>query len=366
MGHGRGLGRVVRVLADQELGAAQRAGEPLGVGLGDDRIGRHDPNDLDGSGLQRVRQLGCRQARRRGDPGQLARDVPQLAHLGTMLRIRNRAIARKHARQASGFATAHRVRLAGERERAAAGAADVARGQAEIDERAVLERADRRLVDSHRPQRHRARRAAEAAGGGDDVSRRYPGGLGGALDGPFAGRVERVCKPIGVALGERAVDQVLVGQNAEHRCEQRKVGARPDRQVDVGCLGGRSATRIDHDQLCAGPLAGADPRPYDRVARRRVGAHDQEAVGPVDVGVCGGRAVRPEGAGVAGDCTGHAKARVGVDVVGPEESLGELRGDVVILGRQLPGDVERDRVRAVLGDSPAPNAAPAARSPDAS
>src|SRR6185436_213677 len=71
-------------------------------------------------------------------------------------------------------------------------------------------------------------------------------------------------------------------------------------------------------------------------------------VGAVDVLVAARRRVRPERKLVAGDRRGHAQAGIGVDVVGADESPGELVEYVIVLGEQLPGDVERDAVRAVL------------------
>ena len=68
----------------------------------------------------------------------------------------------------------------------------------------------------------------------------------------------------------------------------------------------------------------------------------------VDVLVAGGRRVGAERQLVAGDRARHAQPRVGVDVVGADQPLRELVEDVVVLGQQLAGDVERDAVRAVL------------------
>jgi hypothetical protein len=85
-------------------------------------------------------------------------------------------------------------------------------------------------------------------------------------------------------------------------------------------------------------------------ATSRVGAGDQQAVGEGDVLVAAGRRVGAERLLVAGHRRGHAQARVGVDVVGADQALGQLVEDVVVLGQQLPGNVEGDAVRAVRGD----------------
>ena len=68
----------------------------------------------------------------------------------------------------------------------------------------------------------------------------------------------------------------------------------------------------------------------------------------VEVVVAARRRVGAERRLVAGDRARHAQARVGVDVVGADEALGELVEDVVVLGQELAGDVERDGVGAVL------------------
>ena len=71
----------------------------------------------------------------------------------------------------------------------------------------------------------------------------------------------------------------------------------------------------------------------------------------IDVVVARRRRIAAQGRLVAGDRARHAKARVGVDVVGADQALRELVEDVVVLGEQLAGDVERDAVRAVLRDA---------------
>ena len=53
---------------------------------------------------------------------------------------------------------------------------------------------------------------------------------------------------------------------------------------------------------------------------------------------------------MAGDRRGHAEPRIGVDVGRADEALHQLVGDVIVLGQQLAGDVEGDRIRTVLGD----------------
>jgi hypothetical protein len=50
---------------------------------------------------------------------------------------------------------------------------------------------------------------------------------------------------------------------------------------------------------------------------------------------------------MAGDRGRHTEARVGVDVGRAEKAFHQLVGDVVILGEQLAGQIEGDRIRPV-------------------
>jgi hypothetical protein len=54
------------------------------------------------------------------------------------------------------------------------------------------------------------------------------------------------------------------------------------------------------------------------------------------------RAVRTEGTLVGGHSRCHAEPGVGVHVGGSEQTLAELVGDVVVLGEELPREVQRD------------------------
>ena len=105
---------------------------------------------------------------------------------------------------------------------------------------------------------------------------------------------------------------------------------------------------IDHDQLgpCLEPVDHAQVE--DRMTVGHVGADHEEQVGPVEVGVRARRSVGAERLLVARPGAGHAQPRVGLDVHGPDEALGQLGGQVLRLHRHLAGYVERDGVGAVL------------------
>ena len=89
----------------------------VGVRQADQRIGGHDPHGLDVARLDRAEQVDGFQARLVGH----ARRLPEVLHGGAVGGIVELHVRRQHVRQAADFAPAHRVRLAGQRERPHAG-----------------------------------------------------------------------------------------------------------------------------------------------------------------------------------------------------------------------------------------------------
>ena len=79
-----------------------------------------------------------------------------------------------------------------------------------------------------------------------------------------------------------------------------------------------------------------------------VGANEEEAIGVIDILVAARHNILAEGAHVAGNRRGHAQPRIGVDVGRADEALHELVGDVIVLGQKLAGEIEGDRLGAML------------------
>lgn len=207
------------------------------------------------------------------------------------------------------------------------------------------------LVESHGPQAH-------PLTGRSDEPRRLPDVLLGEARhlGHRGGRVVREelrhrLPALGVGGDELGVDVALGVQQVQQAVQQREVGTRLDLQEQVR-LGGRGgAPRIDDDHLGARRLHPLHhPEEQDGMAVGHVGADDEEQVGLIEVLVRAGRAVRPERQLVAGAGAGHAQPGVRLDLVGPHEPLGQLVRQVLRLQAHLAGDVERDRVGAVLVD----------------
>ena len=108
-------------------------------------------------------------------------------------------------------------------------------------------------------------------------------------------------------------------------------------------------------------LRGGEALVQHRMAPGGVAADQHDQIGLLDVLVNAGNDILAEGADVPGDRRRHAQPRIGVDIGGADEALHQLVGDVVILGQELAGDVERDRIRPVLVDR-ARESMPATRS----
>ena len=147
---------------------------------------------------------------------------------------------------------------------------------------------------------------------------------------------------------ERAALERASTSRPFHSCG---VGAGPDRQVQVGALAGGGAARVDVDDAHAAlGSRRLDALIQHRMAPGRVGADQHHEVGQLQVVVALRHDVGAEGAAMPGDRRGHAQPRVGVDMRRADEALGQLVGDVVVLGQQLPGEVEGDDFRPVRCD----------------
>ena len=143
-----------------------------------------------------------------------------------------------------------------------------------------------------------------------------------------------------------AIDQIALDQDVDDAVEQREVGARLDRQVEVGQHRRLGDARIDDDQRAR--RVRLEALPEDRMVVGDVRADQQDDVGALEVLVRAGRTVAAEGPLVAGDGAGHAERRVAVVVARAEAELHQLAERVELLGDELPGADDADGVRAVL------------------
>ena len=130
--------------------------------------------------------------------------------------------------------------------------------------------------------------------------------------------------------------------------EQRGVGARLQAEKQVGVTRSVGPSRVDHDNPRAALLlVGKHALEQHRVTPCRVGANENQKIGFVQILIAAGYGVGAEGPAMARDRGGHAQARIGIDVGTADETLHQLVGDVIILGQQLSGKIERDGSGAV-------------------
>ena len=345
VGVGGGLGAAVGVLQHHEVAARQRRVHrgQLGHRLG--RVGAGDPQGLDLAGARRAEQLHRAEA----GLGRYVGHPPEARDFGAVSGVGELPVGRQQVGEGADLAPAHRVGLAGQRERAAARPADLPGGQRQGDQRGAVVGAVGGLVEALAPQGHRRAGGAPPARRGDDVGRGEAAHLGGAGRRGVPHVFAQGLEALGVGGDEGGVEVALGDQHVQHRVEQPDVGAGAQREVQVGARRGVGAARVDDDHLHArtglpGPL---DAPEGHRVGVGRVAAGDQQAVGVVEILVGAGRGVGTQGLLVGGDGAGHAQPRVAVDVVAADQRLHGLVEDVVVLGEQLAGDVEGHRVGAV-------------------
>jgi hypothetical protein len=169
----------------------------------------------------------------------------------------------------------------------------------------------------------------------------------------LAGARQRLVETTRMIGDEVAIQSIALGEMHQQAAEQRRVGARPDRQMQVGVFRGHGAARIDrHDRGPARLSIGDDPMMQDGMAPGGVRSDQDDQVRHIEVFVAARHEIAAEGAALARDGRGHAEPRVGVDMGRAEEALRQLVGDVIILGQQLAREVEGDRAGAVARQNP--------------
>ena len=114
------------------------------------RVGAGDPHRLDLAGLERLKEFDGALA----GGFRHAVDAPQGGDFGAMGRVGHVPVGGEQVCEASHFAAAHGVGLAGEGEGAGAGFADLSGGQVQVDECRVVVGTKRELVEPLAVHRH--------------------------------------------------------------------------------------------------------------------------------------------------------------------------------------------------------------------
>ena len=348
---GAGIHRVVRqhVLGDDEqLELGERLAHVAGARQRDRGVGRHHPQRLDLAARDGLEHLHRLEAFARRDP----RRVPEAADAVDVLG-HERHVGGELVGEAADLAAAHGVGLAGEGERALAAPADAPGRQMAVDDGVDLVGALRRLVHPLREAGDRIGDGAEQLEEARDIGLRQARGLRGGREvgRDRAGARQRVLETCGMCVDIAIVERVRVGEMHQQPAEQRGVHAGRDAEKQVGVLGGGGAARIDHHDLGAALAPVLDHAlEQHRMAPGGVRADEHDEIGGVEIVVGAGHGVGAEGAAMAGHRGRHAQPRIGVNVGRADEALHQLVGDVIVLGQELAGKIERDRVGAVALD----------------
>ena len=209
--------------------------------------------------------------------------LPHPGDCGPVLGVGDVAVAGELVALVAVLPTALAVALPGDRRHAAARLAELARGQPEVDGGEHVVDALGLLLDAAGVQHHPGGRGAPQlgrlldAGGGDagDVGRplrRHVGhGRGGLVE------VD------GVGVDELVVEPVVADQLVQHRSEQGRVAARPDRQEQVGGAGEGHDPRVLDDEPGAAVPGPPDVAGGDREGLGHVRAGHPDHVGERDV-----------------------------------------------------------------------------------
>jgi hypothetical protein len=152
-----------------------------------------------------------------------------------------------------------------------------------------------------------------------------------AHSGVVADRLGRLLETLGVGLDEVVVDPVALDQDVQHGAEQRRVGAGPQAEEQVGRPGGGGNARVGDDELgavVAGPpqVAGGDGR-----ALGDVRADDEHDLGAGDVLPRVRGPVDAERLLVRSTGRDHAEPAVVVEVGRAQGEAGELADQVRLL-----------------------------------
>ena len=222
-----------------------------------------------------------------------------------------------------------------------------------VDDGVDLVGALRRLVDALRIHRDHARGIGKHLEECRDVPLGEAGRQRGRAEaaGHAARAGDRVVEAGGVECDVVAIERAVIGKMHQQPAEQRRISARLQSQEQIVVADGIGSARIDHDHPRAALLlVDEHALVQHRMAPGRVGADQHQKIRLVEIFIAARHRVGAKSAAVARNRRGHTEPRIGVDIGAADETLHQLVGDVVILGEQLAGEIERDRARAVARD----------------
>ena len=264
-----------------------------------------------------------------------------------VLGVRDVAVAGELVALVAVLASALAVALAGDRRHAAAGLAELAGGEAEVDRGKDVVDAFGLLLDAAGVQQHPGRRGAPPLGGLLDARRRHAGDVRRPC-GVISPTAAAACVEVDrVRVDELVIEPVVRDELVEHGAEQRRVRAGSHREEQVGGAGKRDDAGVLDDQLGATVAGAPDVARRDRERLGDVRPRDPHHVGERDVAPRVRGAIDAERLLVAGARRHHAEAAVVVEVRGVQGEAGELADEVALLVRERDAREHGERVVAV-------------------
>ena len=133
-----------------------------------------------------------------------------------------------------------------------------------------------------------------------------------------------------------------------HRVEERDVRAGPHREITRSVVRELSAPRINDDETCAAQHGLFDARAEDRMVLSGICPTHQNGPGALDIVERAGREAGTKDLLQCCRTRRVADPGTAVDVVGADDSAGELLREIVILVRCARGSEDADTVGSVL------------------
>ncbi|MNU93253.1 hypothetical protein D3C71_831920 [compost metagenome] len=216
----------------------------------------------------------------------------------------------QHIGQSADLASAHGVRLPGQRKRAHTRPADAAGGKVAIDDGVDLVRAALRLVDALAVTGDGFFRAFEQFVKGNQFGDCQAGGLGDIGQAVFGCCLHRSAKADRMVFHIAVIDCRTIGKMRQQADKQRHISIRADGEMHIGNIGTHRPARIDDDDLHLRPccLCRGKPLIKNRMAPGEIGTGEDHQIGKLHILIGAGHRVSPESAAMAGDRRRHAKS----------------------------------------------------------
>ena len=240
------------------------------------------------------------------------------------------------------------IPLPGDGAVAAAGLADAARGEHEVDVSEHVLRALRVVLDAARVQQHGGFRRAPHFRRGDDAFRRDAGDFLRHLGCVALHQLAHFVEVVRVFGDEFFVDPPALDHHMQDAVRERAVPSRTHGQEEIRRAPDRRDARVDDDDFRARIARPPDVVGEDREALREVRAGEDDDLGEGDVAPRIRGAIHAERHAIRRARGDHAEAAVVIDVRGLERDARELAVEVSLLVGHRRAAEKGERIFSML------------------